>query len=203
MDGELSRETGLFMARRLSSDPELSAVWRRYHLIRDSMRQPGSGAAVVDLSARVRPQLDGEAMQAATAPITKRWLRPAAGLAVAASVALMAVALVGPDLGVGRAGPVADIAQDSGSFSSPNTLPAVPVSQPASFSPGNRDTERRLNSYLLRHNQLAGAAGRQGFVSFVPIISTQKPEVEETGAEQVADQPEAAAEAVPVATTQP
>ena len=43
-----------------------------------------------------------------------------------------------------------------------------PASEPVNYSP-------RLNSYLLRHNQVAGAAGRQGFVSFVPIVANPAP----------------------------
>ena len=54
MDGEMSRETGLFVTRRLSSDDELSETWTRYHLIRDCLRQPGGGAAVPDFSMRVQ-----------------------------------------------------------------------------------------------------------------------------------------------------
>ena len=52
-------------------------------------------------------------------------------------------------------------------FVSPNTLPMAPVSQAANY-----DSSERLNVYLLRHNQMARTAGRQGFVSFVPIVAT-------------------------------
>lgn len=169
MDGELTRETGLFMARRLSSDKELGAAWKRYHLIRDCIRQPGNNGAMFDLSERIAQQLDGESIQPG-ARTAKRWLRSLSGLAVAASVAVVAIMLVAPH-------PVQDGPDDAepvaGSFTSPNTLPAVARSQPASYSPGQRETERRLNSYLLRHNQLASATGSQGFVSFVPIISSR------------------------------
>ena len=41
MDGEFSRETGLFLTRRLSADEELTASWERYHLIRDCIRYQG------------------------------------------------------------------------------------------------------------------------------------------------------------------
>jgi sigma-E factor negative regulatory protein RseA len=168
MDGELSRDTSLFMARRLSSDAELGRAWKRYHLIRDCLRQPGGGSAVFDLSERMRAALDSEPERTHQAGGGPRWLRPATGLAIAASVAVMAIVAVGP-------GPQAPAGPEAGrsanTFTSPNVLPAVPVSQPASFA-ADREAERRLNSYLLRHNQLAGSAGRQGFVSFVPIIST-------------------------------
>jgi len=168
MDGELSRDTSLFMARRLSSDEELGRAWKRYHLIRDCLRRPGGASAVLDLSERMRVMLDSEPAAAVRAAPARGWLRPVSGLAIAASVAVMAIVAVGPGPRA-PAGP--DDAQAANSFTSPNVLPAVPASQPASYA-SDRAVERRLNSYLLRHNQLAGSAGRQGFVSFVPIIST-------------------------------
>jgi len=170
MDGELSRETGLFMARRLGSDEELRKTWKRYHLIRDCIRQPGSRHAVLDLSERMREALENEPGQTVPEPARRnRWLRPVAGLAIAASVALMAVGLVGQNASV----PPAQGGTQTAGFTSPNPLPALPISEPASYSPDSRESERRLNSYLVRHNQLASSAGRQGFVSFVPIISTR------------------------------
>ena len=48
----------------------------------------------------------------------------------------------------------------------------MPVTQAASFNPEAAQRDARLNSYLARHNQLAGTASK-GFVSFVPIISSQ------------------------------
>jgi len=51
-------------------------------------------------------------------------------------------------------------------------LPLAPVSQAASYTPKPPADSNRLNAYLLRHNQMARTAGRQGFVSFVPIVAT-------------------------------
>lgn len=174
MDGELSRETGLFMARRLSTDDELCAAWQRYHLIRDCIRQPGGAHTVVDLSARLRDRLEQEFPDETGAERQARWLRPVAGLAIAASVALMAVTLVGPERAAGpKAAPAASPVA-AASFTSPNTMSVLPaMSQPVSYSVEDRDAMRRLNSYLVRHNQMSGSTGRQGFVSFVPILSIQ------------------------------
>ena len=47
-----------------------------------------------------------------------------------------------------------------------------PVSQAVNFAPEQQANSNRLNAYLLRHNQMARTAGRQGFVSFVPIVVT-------------------------------
>jgi len=163
MDGEMSRETGLFVTRRLSSDDELSATWTRYHLIRDCLKQPGGGAAVPDFSMRVQQALTDEPIRQA-APGRPAWLRPVAGFAIAASVALVAIVAVNPQ---GQPGPQTGAETVVNTpFSSPNTINTAPASQPVSFSP-------QLNSYLLRHNQLARTAGRQGFVSFVPMMSAQ------------------------------
>ena len=54
----------------------------------------------------------------------------------------------------------------------PPSINAITRSQPASYSP-------RLNSYLLRHKQLARSTGQQGFVSFVPMITTQATALDE------------------------
>ena len=173
MDGELSRETSLFMTRRLSSDDGLCETWERYHLIRDCIRQPGSKQLVTGLSARITMSLEEEEAPVISPWNRTRWLKPVSGLAIAASVALMAIVVTAPQPG---ALPGVDDTALSGSvnqpFVSPNTLPLSPVSQPASYTLEQQTNSNRLNAYLLRHNQMARTAGRQGFVSFVPIVAT-------------------------------
>ena len=159
MDGELSREAGLFLTRRLFSDEEMCEKWERFHLIRDCIRQPGSKQVVTGLSTRLSASLDAEEVPRVSAWRSNRWLKPVSGLAIAASVALMSTA-----------------AQP---FVSPNTLARSPVSQAASFAPAQQANSNRLNAYLLRHNQMARTAGRQGFVSFVPIVATPRNSVAE------------------------
>jgi hypothetical protein len=63
-------------------------------------------------------------------------------------------------------------------FVSPNTVARV-RSQAASYSPAQQAASNRLNAYLLRHNQMARTAGRQGFVSFVPIVATPRTSIDE------------------------
>ena len=183
MDGELTRETGLFLTRRLSADEELTGTWERYHLIRDCMRQPGASIPVVDLSQRVNDALADEVL---TDEVTEqqtwssnRWLKPVTGLAIAASVALMAIVAVGP----GQLGqsPEGATAQDVQPFSSPNVLPVTPNTQAASFSPASQNRNARLNSYLVRHNQASGSITTQGFIGFVPLVSS--PETDLAAAE--------------------
>ena len=99
MDGELSRETSLFVTRRLSTDEGLGASWERYHLIRDCIRQPGSKQVVTGLRARVSASLTGDAAPVARRLGGARWLKPVSGLAIAASVAVMAIMVTAPQPG--------------------------------------------------------------------------------------------------------
>lgn len=181
MDGELSRETGLFLTRRLSSDEAMCATWERYHLIRDCIRQPGSKYVVTGLCAKLSASLDAEETPSVSPWRNNRWLKPVSGLAIAASVALVAIVVTAPQPGeLPGGGDTVLSAPVNQPFVSPNTLPRAPVSQAASYAPAPQANSNRLNAYLLRHNQMAGTAGRQGFVSFVPIVASTPTPVAET-----------------------
>jgi len=173
MDGELSREAALFLTRRLFTEELMCEKWERYHLIRDCIRQPGSKQVVTGLSVRLSATLDAENTPTVSAWRRSRWLKPVSGLAIAASVALLAIMVTAPqpgqtpvDAGMALSVPV------NKPFVSPNTLAASPASQAVTYSPAQQANTNRLNAYLLRHNQMARTAGRQGFVSFVPIVAT-------------------------------
>lgn len=175
MDGELSNEAGSFLTRRLFSNEEMCGSWERYHLIRDCIRQPGSKQMVTGFSARVSATLETEEVPTVSAWRTNRWLKPASGLAIAASVALVAIMVTAPQPGQVPGEVDGTLAtQAAQPFISPNTLARAPVSQAASFAPAQQANSNRLNAYLLRHNQMARTAGRQGFVSFVPIVATSR-----------------------------
>ena len=176
MDGEMSRETGLFLTRRLASDDGMCDTWERYHLIRDCIRQPGSKQVVTGLCVDLMDEEEAH-MQTGRQSSWRQnsWLRPVSGIAIAASVALMAIVVTVPQQGTvsGGASDTALSTPINQPFVSPNTLPLAPQSQAASFSASQQvNSNNRLNAYLLRHNQMARTAGRQGFVSFVPIVAT-------------------------------
>jgi sigma-E factor negative regulatory protein RseA len=188
MDGELSRETGLFLTRRLASDDDMCDTWERYHLIRDCIRQPGSKLLVTGLGIRL---MDSEEAHRQSSWRQNSWLKPVSGLAIAASVALMAIVVTVPQPGAipEGAGDTVLSTTVNQPFVSPNTLPVSPQSQAASYSASQQvNSNNRLNAYLLRHNQMARTAGRQGFVSFVPIVA--RPTI--AGTEPVEKEPESA-----------
>ena len=185
MDGELSNEAGSFLTRRLFSDDTMCDTWERYHLIRDCIRQPGSKYVVTGLSIRLSESLDAEEAHFVSAWRSNRWLKPVSGVAIAASVALMAIVITAPQ--TAQIQGEVETAQETPAiqpFVSPNTVARVP-SQAASYAPAQQATSNRLNAYLLRHNQMARTAGRQGFVSFVPIVATPRTNVEEDSVDQM------------------
>jgi len=172
MDGELSRDAGLFLTRRLFKDDAMCEKWERYHLIRDCIRQPGSKQMVTGLSVRLSATLEAEDAPGISAWRNNRWLKPVSGLAIAASVAMVAIMVTAPQQGqVPASAGTAQSAPANKPFVSPNTIAVTPASQAVSYSPSQQVNINRLNAYLLRHNQMARTAGRQGFVSFVPIVA--------------------------------
>ena len=190
MDGEIGGETGRFILRRLEASGELRETWARYHLIRDCMRYQDRAFAGVKLSARVNEaiaiaadELEGASRRSAAF----RWIRPVSGLAVAATVALMAVVAVAPNI-QDSDGTSAELAtaESATPFTSPNILTRGPVSRQVSLNGGNDTAARKMNSYLLRHYQVAGSSGGNGFVSFVPIVISNPAMVPqtETGAQE-------------------
>lgn len=175
MDGEVTRDSGMFLTRRLFADDKLCETWERYHLIRDCIRQPGSKQLVTGLSQKLNEKLDAESAPDVSVWRSQPWLKPVSGLAIAASVALMAVVVTAPQNGTA---PVESsdmvMAQPANApFVTPNAALISPESQAVSFSQSGDSEVQRLNAYLFRHNQMARTAGRQGFVSFVPIMANQ------------------------------
>lgn len=172
MDGEISRETSRFLVRRLGADDELCATWARYHLVRDCLRHQDGGIANGDLCGKVQQALENEEFQEPARESARRWLKPVVGIAVAASVALMAVGMVDP---VSKSAPPVSSelagSTQAAPFTSPPSLGTGPVSRQASLS-GGLQSEQKMNSYLLRHYQATGTSGK-GFVTFVPIVITK------------------------------
>lgn len=99
-DDELPRGEFPLLWQRIARDPELTAKWARYHLMRDALRgnlpshvAPGLGTSVVAALDDAPPVV----------AVRARWARRAAGGAVAAAVAVVALFTlqiqepVGPD----------------------------------------------------------------------------------------------------------
>ena len=165
IDGELDRRGRKFLLRRLSGDAEMKSCWNRMHTVRACMH--GERLARGDLVARVAEALDGES--APQRSLAARLVRPVAGGAIAASVAVMAI--VGINASMLEQQAVNATASEEPGFVSRSTSLDQPFTQsavPVSYSEDRRAERERIGGYVLRHNQ---AAGSTGFVSWVPIVT--------------------------------
>ena len=97
MDGELAAEPTRFLLRRLDHDPELSATWSRWHLIRACLASDSARMSAPkrdsDFAARVATALQDEAVPQVR---QRHWARYMGGGAIAAGVAVAALMLNAP-----------------------------------------------------------------------------------------------------------
>lgn len=171
-DGELSASETQFFASRLVHDQVLQESWQRVHLIRSCMQ--GSGAAGLDIRARVSSVIQAEpALDAPVKPKRQeaRWLRPVAGMAVAASVAAATLMVLRePALSPADPLPLADttLQQPSAGNEELVLIPTVapPVSN-VSLSSQQSNRNMQLRQYLLRHNEEAA----RGVFNYIYLTS--------------------------------
>ncbi len=149
MDGELGRDERAFLMRRLEHDAELRAMWTRLHLMRDVMTHRPGGAPL-NLSDRVMQALADEDRNPATvqARAARSW-RPWLGAAIAASVALVAVFSVAPE--VERSG-VSAIAE-----SVPAPRGALPLGVPGPIVPSLVDVSDGVQPVAGERSRLLGS----------------------------------------------
>lgn len=185
MDGELPDEEAPLLLKRLEEDRGLRFRLQRYHLIRDALK----GALPEMINYRMAEQVDreiqdlpsGEVGEPAVAPLGvqagQRWLKPLAGVAIAASVAVVAI------LGVRllntseqQGPPVAQIAGSSlpAGVQTVADNPAPPqiyrAGQTIGWTVSDPEVRQRLNDYLVNHSEYASSTGMQGMPPRVRIV---------------------------------
>ena len=94
LDGELEAPQAGQVIDALERDPELRALWERYHLIGGALRREGGALAWRDIAGQTRARIAAE--PTVLAPTNLRRRRPSraasfAGVALAASAAFLAV----------------------------------------------------------------------------------------------------------------
>jgi len=172
-DDELSDVERPLLLGRLQRDHELRAFLGRCQLIGEVMRGAGE-AASLGIADRVQKALAADAplsvpLNGTTGRVA--WVKPAAGLAVAASVALVAVLSVNAlrnDAPEPAVAPALASAEPAGS-------PEAVVAR-AGDSPGEQwdrldpRIDKRLSGYLVNHNEYAASRGVQGVMPYVRIV---------------------------------
>jgi sigma-E factor negative regulatory protein RseA len=172
VDGELLPEESALLYRRMSGDDELRSTWQRYHLIRDAMREDMpifvNNDSIIDKLDDATEQDSAEVLPAA-ASTKGRILKPVAGLAIAASVAMVAIVGVLNNTDQLSQEPVTQVAAvPSQPAFRPETYQAIPRSSWDSAKPA---VVSHLNNYLVDHSAYAG----QGIISYARIAGYDEP----------------------------
>lgn len=181
IDGE--QETGsVFILSAISANDELRQTWSRYHLIGETLRGNLSEQYDPDFATRVSNAIEREAAYDAPRARANSYLKPMAGLAIAASVAFVAVLgvrQVGVMPGSSSATQVAD--NRTPSITATQEKPVVAASantgvvHPDQYrSPVNASA--RLNRYLVNYNEYRTSAGVQGMLPYVRIVAHEAEE---------------------------
>lgn len=195
MDNELTRRECDAALGGFAQDPGLRSTWQRYHLLRTALRREPHYPVAPDLAERIaaRLQADPAPLPAtpgfaglrwpASAPDRQLSHRPtafmraykgAAGLALAASVA--AVAIIGVRTLTPATAPGTAIAPQAALAPAPTSEPA-PVSLAAApqksrhgihWDTAQPEVENNLNAFLVQHSEFTRTSG-MGVMSYVRI----------------------------------
>lgn len=179
MDDELSADERRAILQRLDAEPELQMRWARYHAARAAMNM-GAARLSPGFTERVRQAREQEpAVLAPGRAVSAQpaWLRPVAGVAISASVALVAIG--GLTL-LRDSSPVAPPTRVAASATSeytagghdPSAVTPVAVSTPA-FGEGlpASPERRRLMLYLASHSEYADVGEMPTVIPFGRLSS--------------------------------
>jgi sigma-E factor negative regulatory protein RseA len=173
LDGEgndLERERAL---RALDADPALRKTWERYHLASAAIRRELGVMVSSGLADHLHARLQNEAQETtARHPLTPRVLKFTAGLAIAASVAAVAILNLPPLVSPS----VISVARNA-------TGPATGKNSVADARKTPTEQQIALSPYLVQHGEFTPAAGMNGMLSYVRVISRDSAVTDSTNTE--------------------
>jgi len=181
LDGELAPAELDLLLKRLERDPELRQTLGRYTAVGEAMRQAKPAIASRSFADKVMAAVDQEPAVARRRvripPVLLRSLRPVAGIAVAATVAAVAIFSV-QQAGVAP-GPVV--------ASEPSTAPTALVAQSddeaASYIVPTNTTQSafvpatRLTNYVVAHSEYSSPLARRSVLTGVLAEDDSDPDV--------------------------
>ncbi|HEY4365927.1 MAG TPA: sigma-E factor negative regulatory protein [Steroidobacteraceae bacterium] len=223
LDGELPRGELDLLLKRLERDPQLRGSIGRYALLGEVLRAERPVTATSTFADKVFAAIEAEPARSASLPLSTpafgtsasnpvsavplaararggiaRWLQPAAGLAVAAGVAAIAVLALQPAT---DSLPPEQIAANA-----PLTAPA-PSAQPGSNAPSSYTVPTntassdyipaaRLTNYVVAHSEYSSPLGRRTVLS--GVLSDEDEDVAVSGPAQEPAGPDDAGALPPV-----
>lgn len=177
VDGELEMRSASETIDLLLESDELKLHWARYHVVRDVLRHKAYPDAGTELGERVRKQLADEPLHLSRRRrLPQAWrdtLKPIAGIALAASVAVVAVLAVRAPLPgepgaaavpgeqvATRVAPVAESTSRAMSALPRLARAQVPTGglQRLQWNVSEPAVVNRLNGYLVNHSEYLGSA---------------------------------------------
>ncbi len=165
IDDELPAAEAQLLLARLERDERLRAACETYHLAGECLRGGLAAVHARSLSARVMAALDSEPLPART-PQMPRWLKTGSGLAVAATVAVVAILGLQQQAGQPLPSEVVPALAETGT----QTVNYANF-RPASWSQGQPEVQNQLNRYLLQHNEHVAPQSVQGMLPYVHIAA--------------------------------
>ena len=176
LDGQLSEGELDLMLKRLGRDADLRRTMDGYSLIGEAMRDARPVRASSGFADRVAAAVAAESPASSSSARHSRekifsWLRPVAGLAVAAGVAAIAVLSFQPPMDATQ--PIAQIVTDT---------PQADDAAPSYTVPTNIDTNSgagfvpaaRLTNYVVAHSEYSSPLARRTVLSGV-LSDDQEP----------------------------
>jgi len=161
IDGELPEAEAEMLVHRFSQDGELRRQAERYMEIGRLMRGERSLPGMSRLRARIDAALDGHDLpdEVLPAPVSRRLLRPAAGFAIAASVALLGLLGLQQVNTQGEQGPL------SATVTAETAGQAVIYTEPGVEEVLSDRPSDRLMQYYLSHGETSSDLGANGILS--------------------------------------
>lgn len=194
IDGELPANESELLLRRLSQDSAMRQQVAQYltigRLIRREQEVPGMG----ELRNRIAAALGEEPVEAVPAPepARRRYLKPAAGVAVAATVAVAAlVGLRQTELSEAPQRPVASVES-----APPSAAESIGYTEPAPAALSERPGET-LMQYYLSHGATSADLGANGILTRLVTLEFREGELVEIEPDQRRQQDDAADQVVP------
>ena len=178
LDGELPEGELDLLLRQVGRDPQLHEVMGSYARIGEVLRAGRAVTASAGFAAKVsaaiaaEPQLQSPVplRNPRVAPTALQWLRPAIGVAIAASVAAVAVFSLQPDAPQpSQVAQIAEAAQPAvpatvGVMGDPSSYTVPPNTASTAFIP---TSATRLTNYVVAHSEYSSPLGRRTVLSGV------------------------------------
>jgi sigma-E factor negative regulatory protein RseA len=168
VDDELRKEERGLLLRRLTQSGECRQQLGRYFLASDTLRGNLPPQGQIDLVGRVAAALEAESVSFASH--RRRFLKPLAGLAVAASVSAVSLSFWTdqPQLPVTEAGPSL-----AGAVNQKASVAPQSVVQPQQWERLHPDVQRRMNGYLVNHSEFSAGHPIGGMLNYVRLAGQQ------------------------------